>query len=318
MREVELRRGPVRYRDVGDGPVVVLLHGLLVSGTLWRKVVPMLSGRFRCIVPDLPLGAHTAPMRADADLSPAGIAAHLAEFLDALDLREVTLVANDTGGAIAQLLVARHPERVARLVLTPCDAFEVFPPPLFAYLRHIARVPGVLAAVGRSMLAVPALTRLPIAFGWIAKRPIDPSVVEAWIRPGARDRRIRRDLKKLLGQVSPEVTLQVARELHRFPRPVLIAWTPEDRLFPMALAHRLAGVFPDARVIEIADSHAFVPEDNPRALAGAIESFVADVSVASGDRAPSPAPRAGSRGETASAGTHAGPPLGAGRYPNSH
>jgi len=107
------------------------MHGLLVDGRLWRKVVPRLEGDFRCIVPDWPLGSHVRALRPDADLSPPGLARIVADLMEALDLDGVTLVGNDTGGAISQLVATRHRERLARLVLTPCDAFEVFPPALF-------------------------------------------------------------------------------------------------------------------------------------------------------------------------------------------
>lgn len=274
--EFTLPQGTIRYRDVGEGPTLVFVHGLLVSGTLWRKVVERLAGRFRCVVPDWPLGSHPIPMRADADLSPAGCARLVADFLDALGLDDVTLVGNDTGGAICQLVAARHNTRVSRLVLTTCDAFEVFPPPLFAYLRYVTYVPGVLAAVGRAMLAVPPLRRLPVAYGLVSHRPIDQDVLRAWITPGTRDPAIRRDLAKVIRGAAPEVTLEVARELPRFTRPVLLAWSPENRFFPMELAHRLARAFPDARVVSIPDAGLFSAEDNPDAVARAIADFMSE------------------------------------------
>src|SRR4051812_32333855 len=109
MNEIELSAGTIRYRDTGSGPPIVFIHGLLVDGALWRKVVPSLEDRFRCIVPDLPLGSHTIPMKPSADLSPPGLAKLIGEFLDKLDLNDVTLVANDTGGALTQILIAGKP-----------------------------------------------------------------------------------------------------------------------------------------------------------------------------------------------------------------
>src|SRR5688500_18689891 len=128
MKEVRLKQGVVRYREVGSGPPLVFVHGLLVNGELWRKVVPLLSGSYRCIVPDWPLGSHAVALEPDAELSPVGVAALIADFLAALELKGVTLVGNDSGGALCQLVATRHPERLGRLVLTTCDAFEVFPP----------------------------------------------------------------------------------------------------------------------------------------------------------------------------------------------
>ena len=152
QREVRLPQGVVRYRERGTGEAIVFLHGLLVNGDLWRKVVPALSREYRCITPDLPLGSHELAVDADADLTPPGCARLVRDFLDALRLEHVTLVANDTGGAIAQLVVTEWPERVERLVLTPCDCFDIFPPKLFAYLKVAARVPGLLAVVGVSLI----------------------------------------------------------------------------------------------------------------------------------------------------------------------
>ena len=137
-----LAQGQIAYRDSGSGPTIVFLHGAFVDGTLWRKVVPELEDGFRCVVPDLPLGSHRRPIDPDADLSPPGLAKLIAAFLAELELDDVTLIGNDTGGALCQLAVTRHPERIGRLVLTPCDAYEHFPPPAFRYLQVLARIPG--------------------------------------------------------------------------------------------------------------------------------------------------------------------------------
>ena len=133
-KEVSLPQGTIAYRERGSGEPIVFIHGLLVNGDLWRKVVPELSKDYRCIVPDLPLGSHDRPMNEDADLSPYGVAKLIDDFLAALDLRDVTLVGNDTGGAFCQIVVTRHPDRIGRLVLTPCDAYENFPPRFFKYM----------------------------------------------------------------------------------------------------------------------------------------------------------------------------------------
>jgi pimeloyl-ACP methyl ester carboxylesterase len=169
-REVTLDQGTIRYRDTGGtGDPIVFIHGALVNGRLWEEVVPRLEGRYRCIVPDLPLGSHVIPMRRDADLTPPGLASLIAEFMAALDLNGVTLVANDTGGAISQLVAVNHPERLARLVLTPCDAYENFLPPAFRYLQLIGRVPGGVFLTAQSM-RLRATRRMPLAYGWLTKK----------------------------------------------------------------------------------------------------------------------------------------------------
>jgi pimeloyl-ACP methyl ester carboxylesterase len=273
VKEIELSAGRIRFRDQGQGKPVVFVHGLLVNGTLWRKVVPLLDeGRFRSLAPDWPLGSHVIPAKPGSDLSPKGIARLVAEFLEALDLQDVTLVANDTGGAIAQLLLVEHPERIGRVVLTPSDAFENFFPPMFRGLGYVSRVPGLLTAIMQP-LRIRALRRLPIAFGWLSKRPVPKEVSDAWLHPFFSDRGVRRDTASFLRAVDSRDTLAAAERFHSFERPVLLAWASEDRLFPMKQARRLEALFPDARLEEIADSYTFVPEDQPERLAALIGDF---------------------------------------------
>jgi pimeloyl-ACP methyl ester carboxylesterase len=274
LLEVKLSQGTIRYRDVGRGPVLLFVHGLLVSGSVWRKVEARLSDRYRCIVPDWPLGSHTVPMNGDADLTPAGIAKLIADFAAALGLEDVTLVGNDSGGALCQLVVAHHPERIGRLVLTTCDAFEIFPPALFSYLKVVTYIPFVLPLLGKSLMMFPALRRLPIAYGAVSKRPVPNDVLTEWVAPAATNAGIRRDLSKFIRGVSPRVTMEVSKLLPRFKKPVLLAWSPEDRFFPITLAERLERTLPNARLTRIADSFVFAQEDNPAAVADAISSFV--------------------------------------------
>jgi pimeloyl-ACP methyl ester carboxylesterase len=271
--QVELDQGTIRYTDRGEGPTMVFVHGLLVNGSLWRKVVPSLEPSFRCIVPDWPIGSHPAAMRPDADLSPSGLATIIADFLAALDLDEVTLVANDTGGAITQIVVTEHPERVGRLVLTPCDAFENFLPPMFRVLQWSARVPIVLTA-SLQLLRIPAFRRLPMAFGWLAKHPIDRAVTTGWLRPYLSNRGVRRDTAKVLRGISPRYTLAAAAKLGAFDRPTLIVGAPEDKFFPLEHAERLATILPDARIELVDDSYTFVSEDQPERLAELISAFM--------------------------------------------
>jgi pimeloyl-ACP methyl ester carboxylesterase len=268
----QLPQGPVRVRDEGSGPTVVFLHGLLVDGRLWRKVTPLLSERFRCVVPDLPLGSHPAAMRPDADLTPPGIARLVADLLDELDLRDVTLVGNDTGGAITQLVATRHPERVGRLVLTNCDAFEHFPPAMFRPLQWVARVPPALRLMAASM-RFDALRRSPMAYGMLAKSRIPDEILDAWLRPGREDRGVAGDLVKVLRGIHPRYTLEAAERLAEFEGPALLAWAPEDRFFKRAWADRLAERLRDARVVDVPDSYTFVPEDQPVRLAELIAEF---------------------------------------------
>jgi pimeloyl-ACP methyl ester carboxylesterase len=272
---LELSAGTLQYRDSGSGPPVVFVHGLLTNGTLWRGVVEQLRDTHRCLAPDWPLGSHPRALRPDADLTPHAVAALVAEFLDRLDLHDVTLVANDTGGAIAQLVAVHHPDRLGRLVLTPCDAFDNFLPLMFRPLQYVARVPGLIGLILQS-LKLRALRRLPMAFGLVTKRPVPTPVVDGWLRPAQHDRAVRRQVERFLRGIDRNITVEAARRLPAFDKPVLLAWASEDRVFPPEHARRLAGVLPDVRLEWIEDSYSFVPEDQPVRLAELIAAFVAD------------------------------------------
>jgi pimeloyl-ACP methyl ester carboxylesterase len=273
---VDLEAGTIHYRESGSGPVIVFAHGLLVNGTLWRKVTPLLEDRFRCVVPDLPLGSHREPLKPDADLTPPGVAGIVADFMAALELEDVTLVGNDTGGAISQIVAANHPERLGRLVLTPCDAYENFLPPFFRPLQYAAKVPGLLTALVQPT-RLRAMQRGPLAFGLlISPENIDPDVLDAWVRPYLHDSGIRRDTVKFLRSISNRYTIEAAEKLRSFDRPTLIAWAPEDRFFKLRYAERLAAEIPNARLVRIEDSRTFVSEDQPERLAEEIASFVSE------------------------------------------
>jgi pimeloyl-ACP methyl ester carboxylesterase len=276
MREVELSAGTIEYEDTGgEGPVLVLLHGLAQNGTLWRNVVSDLREGHRCVVPTLPLGGHRRPMRPDADLSMHGISRLVAEFMERLDLRAVTLVENDWGGA--HLLVSeRGGERIARLVLTSCEAFDNYPPGLPGRAVWLAaKVPGGLNAMVQPLRLRP-LRRLPFAFGWMSKRPVPDEVMDEWLEPMITRREIRHDLRKYLRTVDKRDTLEAAERLRSFDRPALVVWAEEDRVMPPKHGRRLAELLPRGRLVEILDSYTLIPEDRPQELARVIREFVRD------------------------------------------
>jgi pimeloyl-ACP methyl ester carboxylesterase len=279
MNEVKLTQGTIRYRESGEGPPIVFVHGLLVDGSLWRKVTPLLESRFRCIVPNLPLGSHTVPMNRDADLSPPGLARISNDFMAALELEDVTLVANDTGGAIAQITAANHPERIGRLVLTNCDAFENFLPPAFRPLQWAAHVPGLLTAMMQGTRS--ARVRRQVAYGPVIKRDRRGAPLAEWVRPYLTDRGIRRDTTKVLKGIDPVYTLEAAEKLRSWDKPAMLAWAAEDRFFKLSFAERLAATIQGATLEKIEDSYTFVSEDQPERLAELIEAFVRDGAPAS-------------------------------------
>jgi pimeloyl-ACP methyl ester carboxylesterase len=269
-KELTLKQGTIRYREAGSGPTIVFVHGYLVDGRLWDGVVDALADRFHCVAPHWPMGAQQIAMAADADLTPPGIAALIEDFLEALDLNDVTLVGNDSGGAMCQVLVARRPARVARLVLTNCDTHENFPPSIFKALPPLAKLPG-----GVTLLALPFRSSLVIrnAFKPFAKRTPPAALVESWARPGITDKAVRRDLGKVTRGMNKKHTLEAAAKLRGSEFPLLLAWAPGDRFFPMRYAERLAEEVGGAKLVRIPDAATFVPFDQPDRVAAAIADF---------------------------------------------
>ncbi|SEL77930.1 alpha/beta fold hydrolase [Nonomuraea pusilla] len=280
MPEIELSAGTLDYEDTGgDGPVVVLLHGLTIDSSVWRHVVADLRADHRCVLPTLPLGSHRRPMRPDADLSLRGLALLVGEFLERLDLREVTLVLNDWGGA--QLLVAEgRAGRVGRLVLSACEAFDNYPPGIPGRaIALAARLPGGLLST-MQLLRTEPMRRMPGGWGWMSKRPVPRDVMDSWFRPARTQREIRRDIAKYTGSIPPRPELlELAGRMRSFDRPVLVAWATEDRLMPREHGRRLAELFPDARLVEIEDSYTLIPEDQPEVLTRAIREFIRDTEI---------------------------------------
>jgi len=270
--EIDLPAGRIRYREAGEGKPVVFVHGYLVDGRLWDGVVDDLSGRYRCLAPDWPIAAQQVAMQPDADLSPYGIAAIIASFLEALDLDDVTIVGNDSGGAMSQVLVTRHPERIGRLVLTNCDTHENFPPGIFKAMPPIAQLPG-----GMTLLSAPfrigALARA--AFKPFSKNPIPADLVASWMAPALHDPDVGRDAKKVTVGMNKRYTLEAAEKLRDSELPILLAWAPGDRFFPIRYAKRLVAETPNARLVEIPDSGTFVALDQPGRLAKEIAGFAA-------------------------------------------
>ncbi|HLM63111.1 MAG TPA: alpha/beta hydrolase [Acidimicrobiales bacterium] len=274
LQRIDLPEGPIEYRERGAGAPVVFLHGIVANGDLWRNVVGHLGDRFRCITPDWPLGGHRLAMRPDTDFSLFGLARLVDRFLEALDLTGVTLVANDTGGAIAQCVAAYHPDRLEALVLTPCDAFDNFLPPPVRHLQLTARNRAGVWLLGQALRFRP-VQRLPIAFGRLTERPIPADIMESYTAPLRRYATTRRDFATLVRAISRRFTEEAARDLAGFTKPALIIWALERRrFFPVEHAHRLAARLPNARVELIEDSGPFVTEDQPVKVASLIASFV--------------------------------------------
>jgi pimeloyl-ACP methyl ester carboxylesterase len=272
MPAVALTMGNVHYEKAGpdDGRPVVLIHGYAMGGSLWRPFTERLAaGGFRCFAPTWPLGAHAEPMNQDAELTIEAIAGMVAEFLDALSLEDVVLVGNDTGGAIAQVVATTAPARLGALVLTSCDAFEHFPPPILKPFIAAAK----FAPTFRAALQ-PLRTRLgrQRAYGALAHADIDGLVTE-WLRPALTNSKVRDDLRRLTASLNQETTVRAAERLPRFTNPALIAWSQDDAFFALEDGRRLAATLPDARLEVIREARTFSMIDQPDELAGLVADF---------------------------------------------
>jgi pimeloyl-ACP methyl ester carboxylesterase len=275
MSEIELSAGTIDYEDTGgDGPVLVMLHGLMMDASLWDGPIADLRAGYRCVAPTLPLGAHRRAMHADADLSLPGIARLVAELLDRLDLGDVTLVGNDTGGALVQLLMRDGAERVGRVVLASCDAFDNFPPGLTGKtLVLTGRLSPAMFGLFMQQMRLKLVRRLPIAFGWLTKR--GDAATARWMRPVMKQAEIRRDTVRVLRSVAadPTLLLEAAESLPSFSRPALVVWASGDRVMPPEHGRRLAGLLPLGQLAEVEDSYTLIPLDQPARLAQLIREF---------------------------------------------
>jgi pimeloyl-ACP methyl ester carboxylesterase len=273
MAELALKQATIEYQDFGPQdsahPPVLFVHGILVDGQLWRDVAEDLGRRgYRCIVPTLPLGSHTIPVKDATVLSLAGVAELINDAIVALDLSDVTLVGSDTGGGLCQLVVDAHPDRIGRLVLTNCDAFDKCPPAPFDLVFGVLRGPVSIKALMGPM-RLDALRRSPLGYGLLINQP-DPDMTAHWLEPCLKDARICRDLAALLRQVAKTDLTDVATRLPRFDKPVTLVWGQSDRCFTPSLGRRLAAVFSNGKLIEVPDAKTFVALDNPGAVIDAI------------------------------------------------
>ncbi|QNI05067.1 alpha/beta hydrolase [Mycobacterium kubicae] len=266
MPTIDINAGTIHYEATGpeNGRPVVFVHGYMMGGQLWRQVSERLADQgLRCIAPTWPLGAHPEPLRPGADPTITGVADIVADVLTALDLNDVVLVGNDTGGVVTQLVAVHHPERLGALVLTSCDAFEHFPPPILK--------PVILAAKSKALFrpAIQAM-RAPVArrraYAGLAHRDID-DLTRVWVRPALSDAAIAENLRRFSLSLRTEVTLGVAARLHEFDKPALIAWSADDLFFEQEDGRRLAATLPNSRLEVIEGARTFSMVDRPEQLA---------------------------------------------------
>jgi pimeloyl-ACP methyl ester carboxylesterase len=275
MKTVDVVAGTIHYREEGDpsGPPVVLLHGLLMNDTQWDLTLPLLPDGFRYLLPVLPMGGHRIPMRDDADLTMPGMVGIVADFLDALDLSDVTLVVTDWGGALF-LTDAGRDKRVGRLVICPSEAFENFPPGIPGKLAWLASRSPLTVSLAMRQLRVGWLRRQWLIFGMMAKKPIPQRIVDAWFSAGLEDARIRRDLVKYCRTkfVKPDLVRRTER-LEDFDGDVLVLWS-HNPVMPDEHAARLAGLT-NGSLRYVDDANVLIMLDQPAQTAHEIGAFLA-------------------------------------------
>jgi pimeloyl-ACP methyl ester carboxylesterase len=277
MPRIDLPHGTVHYRTAGPEnaltPPVVFVHGFLVNATLWSETADALAAAgVRSYAPDWPLGSHTIALGAAADQSPRGIARQIVAFMEALELDDVTLVGNDTGGAICQFLLDTDASRIGRIVLTNCDAFTNFPPAPFGQLFKAFRRPSAIRALMAPMRAT-AVRHSPAGFGLLVNEPLDAAQTRAWVQPCLSDPAIREDVARFAQKVDPQDLDVASNNLRSFDGPALLVWGAADRFFKIDFARRLRDTFTDARLVEIENGRTFIPHDEPTRLAHEIASF---------------------------------------------
>lgn len=279
MPTIDLPHGKLRYRVAGpedsNRTPVVFIHGFLVSNTLWSKTADALAeAGIRSYAPDLPLGSHSLPLDDSADQTPRGVARRVLAFLEAMDLEDVTIVGNDSGGAISQFVVDTDSTRVGRLVLTNCDAFEEFPPAPFDTIFKSFKRPGPIRALMAPMRST-KIRHSPAGYGLLAGKPLDAEQTRAWAEPCITDAGIRVDAAKFVTAVDADEEMPgVSARIADFPGPVLLVWGNGDRFFKVDLARRLQATARDAKLVEIEGGKTFLPLDEPERLAEEINGFI--------------------------------------------
>jgi pimeloyl-ACP methyl ester carboxylesterase len=264
----------IAYTETGSGPAIVFVHGVYVTGALWDDVVRQLGTKFRCVVPTWPLGGHE-PVAEDVDLGCAAAARRIAHLLEVLDLHDVTVVANDTGGGLTLAAIGDDTldlSRIRGLVLTNCDSYEHFPPASF---RPIVQLCRLSPRLGGAVLRGLASGRGQQFFlKQVCRTTVAPARRAAIFGAFATDRLSRQQAVRFTASLDPALTLQAAAAIEQFDRAVTLAWGTDDKLFPVDHAKRLAEAFPYARLVEIRDCSTYVMIDAPKQLAAEISAAI--------------------------------------------
>jgi len=265
------RSGEVSYLDIGAGPVALFVHGIASNAYLWRHVIGSVAAQRRCIAVDLPLHGQS-PVTAGQDLSLAALAAGLEDFCAALGLTGIDLVANDTGGAIAQIFAARQPGRLATFTLTNCDTQNDMPPDAFKPLIELAAA-GQLAPTAVAMLAdLDAAAQASFASVYEHLDQMDMDVIRSYLEPCFGTLERARQFERLLTSLDAGDLRAVEPQLKELTVPTLMVWGTGDTFFDVSTAYWLRDTIPGATgVVTVDGARLFFPEERPMDLVPHLE-----------------------------------------------
>ncbi len=271
QHEIDLKLGRIKYSVTGEGRPIVFVHGYLVDGELWREVVPRLAAAgHRCITPDLPLGSHEIPIGPDKVVTPRAVARAVHELIDCLDLTNVLLVANDSGGAISQMLVTEDHSRITGLVLTPCDMYRKFPPFPYSLLKLIPRLGPLANPIYRLAATRP--------MRWAAFAPLlagayDRELTRHWYASGLHDKQVRADGMRLIASASADELEAASNAMADLDLPTAFVWPRGCHFFKFNVAERMAGGMKHAELYPLDRGETFVALEHPDLVSDAIAEF---------------------------------------------
>jgi pimeloyl-ACP methyl ester carboxylesterase len=267
LRSIETASGRISYAEEGTGPVALFVHGVLLNKHLWRYQLAGLSDIRRCIAVDLLAHGDTV-IKPDQDVSVTANAAMLREVLDALKIDQVDLVGNDSGGGIAQIFAALHPDRIRTLTLTNCDTHDNWPPEAFKPFVEMTLAGGLRDTLN-AMLADKAIYRSPQALGPAYERPenVTDEDIETYLRPLVRSDQRTHDVQRFVAAFDHHHTVAIEPRLRQLRAPTLIVWGTDDIYFPVKWAHWLAEAIPGAKPpVELEGARIFFPEERAEAF----------------------------------------------------
>jgi pimeloyl-ACP methyl ester carboxylesterase len=275
--------GEISYLDVGTGPTALFVHGIASNAYLWRHVISALTTQRptqrRCIALDLPLHGRS-PVTADQDLSLTALAAGLDDFCETLGLTGIDLVANDTGGAIAQIFAARHPQRLATLTLTNCDTAGNLPPDSFKPVIDLAAAGNLAPTSVRMFRDLETAARVSFGSAYEHLDRADRDVIRSYLEPCVGTMERARQFERLLVSLDAGDLEAVTPRLRELTVPTLVVWGTGDENFDVSWAYWLRDTIPGTTsVVAVDGARLFFPEERPMDLVPHLEQHWAAVTA---------------------------------------